>query len=131
MSKKIIEAYYAAFNQENLEEFCSLLADNVAHDINQGKREIGMEKFKHFMQDMFASYKEEIRNLIIFDAGDQRHYATEFMVYGTYIKSAKGLPSAKGQNYQLAGGAFFEIENNKITRVTNYYNLNEWLKQVE
>jgi hypothetical protein len=31
----------------------------------------------------------------------------------------------------LPGGAFFEIENGFITRVTNYYNLQDWIAQVQ
>jgi len=27
-------------------------------------------------------------------------------------------------------GAFFEIENNVVKRITNYYNLQDWLRQV-
>ena len=39
-------------------------------------------------------------------------------------------PRAKGQTYVLPAGAFFAIRNGQITRVTNYYNLTEWLMQV-
>ncbi|MBZ0222866.1 MAG: isopropylmalate/homocitrate/citramalate synthase, partial [Dokdonella sp.] len=28
------------------------------------------------------------------------------------------------------GGAFFEIHDGRITRVSNYYNLQDWLRQV-
>ena len=41
-----------------------------------------------------------------------------------------GLPPARGQRYVLPGGAFFEIEKGCITRVTNYYNLQDWVRQV-
>jgi hypothetical protein len=42
---------------------------------------------------------------------------------------------ANGQRYVLPGGAFFEIVFDKggaglIARVTNYYNLEDWLAQV-
>ena len=41
-----------------------------------------------------------------------------------------GLPEARGQTYRLPGGSFFSLENGLITRVTTYYNLADWLKQV-
>ncbi|MEZ4368281.1 MAG: hypothetical protein R2939_18680 [Kofleriaceae bacterium] len=41
-----------------------------------------------------------------------------------------GQPTARGQAYRLPGGAFFEVRDDKIARVTNYYNLSEWLRQV-
>jgi hypothetical protein len=40
------------------------------------------------------------------------------------------LPEAKQQHYRLPVGAFFSIKNNKISRVTNYYNLQDWISQV-
>jgi steroid delta-isomerase-like uncharacterized protein len=49
---------------------------------------------------------------------------------GTYLHTDEGLPAAKGQHYRLPGGAFFHIRDGKIARVTNYYNLQEWLRQV-
>ena len=37
---------------------------------------------------------------------------------------------ASGQRYTLPVGAFFDIRDGQIARVTNYYNLNDWLRQV-
>ena len=54
----------------------------------------------------------------------------EFTVLGTYLKTDEGLPPAHGQKYRLPGGAFFDIRDGKVARVTNYYNLQDWLKQV-
>jgi len=45
-------------------------------------------------------------------------------------KTDEGLPEASGQTYRLPAGAFFDIRDGKVARVTNYYNLNDWLKQV-
>ncbi len=42
----------------------------------------------------------------------------------------RGLPEARGQTYELPVGAFFEIRDGKVARVTNYYNLNDWIAQV-
>jgi len=56
--------------------------------------------------------------------------AAEYVVHGEYLITAEGLPAAHGQRYVLPGGAFFSIENSQITRVTNSYNLRDWLDQV-
>ena len=37
---------------------------------------------------------------------------------------------ANGQTYVLPAGAFFEIRNGKVARISNYYNLNDWVAQV-
>ena len=126
----LIEQYYTAFNRQDMPNFYSLVTDDVHHDINQGQRETGKEAFKSFMERMNGCYKEQITNLNIMSDSHGRHAAAEFVVEGTYIATDSNLPPAHGQRYVLPGGAFFEIKDNKIARVTNYYNLNDWLKQI-
>jgi len=63
-------------------------------------------------------------------SADGTRAAAEFMVHGEYLRTDPGLPAAHGQRYVLAAGAFFEIRDGLIARVTNYYNLAEWLRQI-
>jgi len=51
-------------------------------------------------------------------------------VNGTYLNTDAGLPEANGQTYKLPGGSFFDVQAGQITRVTTYYNLADWLRQV-
>jgi steroid delta-isomerase-like uncharacterized protein len=126
----LIQAYYTFFNQGNFAEFLNLLSEDVIHEINQGEVQIGKAAFSQFMDHMNRCYQEQVKDLcIMVDANGQRA-AAEFMIEGVYIKTDAGLPEAKNQKYSLQVGAFFAIANNKITRITNYYNLNDWLKQV-
>jgi steroid delta-isomerase-like uncharacterized protein len=127
---KLLQAYYAAFNAQDMNTFLSLLTDDVVHDINQGGRETGKEAFAAFMERMNANYKETIVDIVIMTntAGDRA--AVEFTVLGEYLKTDDGLPEANGQTYQLPAGAFFEIRDAKVARITNYYNLEDWIAQV-
>ena len=43
----------------------------------------------------------------------------------------EGLPPAAGQTYHLRVGAFFDIGEGQITRISNHYNLADWIAQVE
>ncbi|WP_020160597.1 ketosteroid isomerase-related protein [Methylobacter marinus] len=129
-SIKLIEQYYAAFNSADMDTFLSLLTDDVIHDINQGKREIGKEAFKQFMGGMNNNYKEQLIDMVIMATPDGSRAAAEFVVLGEYLKTDEGLPEAKGQKYRLPAGAFFEIRDNKVARITNYYNLQDWIAQV-
>ena len=61
---------------------------------------------------------------------DGSRAAAEYVVHGEYLVGDEGLPPAHGQHYVLPGGAFFEIVDGQIARVTNYYNLEDWLAQV-
>jgi steroid delta-isomerase-like uncharacterized protein len=129
-SKQLIESYYAAFNEQDIEHFLSLLSEDIVHDINQGRREIGKEAFGKFLEHMNQCYEEKIIDLVIMMSPDGKNAAAEFKVLGTYIKTDEGLPPASGQTYQLPAGAFFEIRDAKIARISNTYNLNDWLRQV-
>jgi steroid delta-isomerase-like uncharacterized protein len=133
MSQKtinLIEQYYAAFNNADMDAFLSLLTDDVIHDINQGRREIGKDAFKQFMACMNFNYKEQLVDMVIMATPDGSRAAAEFVVLGKYLQSDHGLPAAKGQEYRLPAGAFFDVRDGKVARVTNYYNLEDWIAQV-
>ena len=126
----LISRYYAAFNAGDMTAFLALLADDVEHDINQGQREIGKPAFAAFMQHMNRCYREQLEDIVVManEAGDRA--AAEFVVNGEYLVADSGLPAAHGQRYRLPAGAFFRIRAGKIARVTNYYNLSDWIAQV-
>ena len=135
MSRSSTEAlifdYYQAFNRGDMEAFLALLTDDVIHDINQGGREQGKQAFALFMEKMNSSYKEELKNIVIMSSGDGDRAAAEFVVHGEYLQTDEGLPEARGQSYVLPAGAFFEVRGNKVARVSNYYNLDDWIAQVD
>lgn len=127
---RLIERYYAAFNAGDMPAFLELLDDGVAHDINQGRRETGKAAFAAFMQHMNRCYREQLTDLVIMASDDGQRAAAEFIVNGTYLTTDEGLPPAAGQTYRLPAGAFFEIRAGRVARVTNYYNLQDWIAQV-
>ncbi|MDI7863824.1 nuclear transport factor 2 family protein [Rhizobiaceae bacterium n13] len=126
----IIRAYYDAFNRQDMEAFLDLLADDVIHDINQGERQTGKETFRSFMDHMNRCYREQLTDMVVMANAEGTRGAAEFVVNGEYLATDSGLPEAKGQTYKLPAGAFFDIRDGKVARVTNYYNLNDWIAQV-
>ncbi|WP_428249122.1 ketosteroid isomerase-related protein [Ferrovibrio sp.] len=129
-TKALLAEYYAAFNALDIERFLGLLTDDVVHDINQGGREIGRDAFRSFLARMDRSYSEQIVEISISVNDDGSRAAAEFIVLGTYKATDEGLPEATGQKYRLPAGAFFEIKGGKVARISNYYNLQDWLRQV-
>ena len=126
----LITRYYAAFNAGDMETFLSLLADDVVHDINQGAREIGKVAFAAFMERMNRHYREKLVDIAVMVAPDGTRAAAEFTVLGDYLSTDEALPPANGQTYRLNASAFFDVRDGKVARVTNYYNLQDWLRQV-
>ncbi len=127
---QLVQAYYAAFNAGDRDAMLALLTDDVAHDLNQGARETGRAAFVAFMQRMDASYRERLEDVVVMASLDGARAAAEYVVHGAYIADDAGLPTANGQRYVLPGGAFFDIRDGRIARVTNYYNLEDWIAQV-
>ena len=125
-----IRAYYDAFNAADMDRFLSLLTEDVAHDINQGERQLGKAAFAKFMDHMNRCYKEELTDMVIMANEDGTRGAAEFIVNGTYLATDQGLPDANGQTYRLPAGAFFEIRDGKVARISNYYSLPDWIAQV-
>jgi len=129
-TESLIADYYATFNGGDREALLSLLAEGVKHDVNQGGREEGQEVFRAFLQRMDRCYKEQVEELQVFASEDGTRAAAEFYINGSYVNTDEGLPPATGQPYRLRVGAFFDITDGKVARVTNYYNLEEWLALV-
>ncbi|KPF47440.1 ketosteroid isomerase-related protein [Rhizobium sp. G187] len=125
-----IRAYYDAFNAGDMDRFLSLLTEDVAHDINQGERQVGKAAFAKFMDHMNRCYKEELTEMVVMATEDGTRGAAEFIVNGTYLATDEGLPEANGQTYRLPAGAFFELKDGKVARISNYYSLPDWIAQV-
>lgn len=127
---QLVTAYYAAFNAGDRDAMLALFTDDVAHDLNQGAREQGRDAFVAFMQRMDTSYRERLEDIVVMATDDGHRAAAEYVVHGEYLADDADLPAANGQRYVLPGGAFFEIRDGRIARVSNYYNLEDWLAQV-
>lgn len=127
---KLIERYIDAFNAADSEAMLACLHEDVAHDINEGGREIGKDTFRWFLGMMARHYRERLTDVAIMVGQGGGRAAAEFTVHGTYLATAEGLPEATGQNYVLPAGIFFEIDDGLISRVTTYYNLADWTAQV-
>jgi steroid delta-isomerase-like uncharacterized protein len=126
----LVRRYYDAFNAGDGEGMLACLTDDVIHDINQGERRIGKEKFRAFIARMAHHYRERLADIAVMVSKDGARAAAEFNVHGTYLATDSGLPQARGQTYILPAGTFFAIRDGKIARVTTYYNLTDWIAQV-
>ena len=91
-TRVLVRRYLEAFNASDHEAMLALLAEDVAHDINQGGREIGKEKFRWFNAKMSRHYDEQLGDIVIMVDETGTHAAAEFTVRGTYLETADGLP---------------------------------------
>ncbi|WP_169583163.1 ketosteroid isomerase-related protein [Rhodobacter capsulatus] len=126
----VISAYYDAFNRGDTSAMEALLTDDFEHHVNEGQIRRGVEKFRDFNAHMSRCYREKLTDIVVMatDAGSRA--AAEFVVHGTYVATDTGLPEARGQSYILPAGSFFTLRGDRIQRVTTYYNLADWIRQV-
>lgn len=130
MTHALIRSYYQVFNSGDRRAFLDLLSDDVIHDLNQGGREIGRTAFATFLARMDRCYRERIADVRTCVSEDGTLASAEYVVHGVYLSQDDGLPPAKGQTYVLPGAAGFAIRDGRIARVSNHYNLADWLRQV-
>ncbi|GAB4259456.1 MAG: ketosteroid isomerase-related protein [Pararhodobacter sp.] len=129
-ARATIQAYYDAFNAGDLDAMLDTLHVDFAHHVNEGATRLGKEAFADFCRHMSETYREHLTDMVVFANEDGTRGAAEFVVNGTYLKTDPGLPEARGQTYVLPAGGFFSLSGGKITRVTTYYNLQDWIRQV-
>jgi steroid delta-isomerase-like uncharacterized protein len=129
-TRALIARYYDAFNAGNAAGMLDCVSDDVEHRVNEGGIRRGRGKFAEFCSHMGVSYRETLKDMVIFSSEDGRRAAAEFVVHGTYLQTDPGLPEAHGQTYVLPAGAFFDVADGRITRVTTFYNLKDWVAQV-
>ncbi|HKY82655.1 MAG TPA: ketosteroid isomerase-related protein [Sphingobium sp.] len=130
MTIERLETYYAAFNRGDSAAMLALLTDDVVHEPSQGAPRHGKAAFAEFLDHMNRCYKEEVIDPVFLASATGDRAAAEFMLTGAYLQDDGDLPPARGQGYRLRVGAFFEFRDGQIARVSNHYNLADWIAQV-
>ncbi|MFN3312977.1 MAG: ketosteroid isomerase-related protein [Hyphomonas sp.] len=126
----LVARYYAAFNAKDWAGMAACVSEDIEHFVNEGGKRGGREAFAEFIAHMDNCYDETLTDIVVMATPDGARASAEFIVNGVYKKTDAGLPEAKNQTYHLPAGAFFDVKDGAITRVTTYYNLGEWIRQV-
>jgi steroid delta-isomerase-like uncharacterized protein len=127
---KLVRRYYDAFNAKDWDGMLACVSEDIRHDVNEGDRRGGKAAFREFLAQMNRCYDERLADIVVMVDETGRHAAAEFTVHGRYLAADPGLPEARGQTYVLPVGAFLDVTDGKISRVTTYYNLKNWIAQV-
>ena len=77
MSVQVIEAYYRLFNARDYPGMLALVADEVVHEINQGEREVGRDRFAVFLERMDRQYRENLTELVVLSEPSGVRFAAE------------------------------------------------------
>ncbi len=126
----LIRRYYDAFNAKDWDSMLACVSEDIRHDVNEGDRRGGKAAFREFLAKMNRCYDERLEDIVVMVDETGGRAAAEFVVHGRYLTADPGLPKANGQTYVLPVGAFLDVADGKIARVTTYYNLKDWIAQV-
>jgi steroid delta-isomerase-like uncharacterized protein len=121
--KAVAEAYVRAWNAHDSAAFDSILAPDAIHeDIAQNFRGKGSAEVVKFMRQAMASepdYKWQVTNSI----EDGRYVALEWTWTSTYTGPEPKGKQVKNKRLSGRGTSFAEVENGKIKRFTDYYDM--------
>ena len=129
-TESIIKTYLDAANHDDATAIIALMHDDVAFDINQSTRQIGIDNLRLLLATKSAHCKEQLADAVIFSSEDGSRGAAEFTWKGSYIATIEGFPKANGQRFSMQAGLFFEIEDQKITRISSHRDMQEWVRQI-
>ena len=90
----LIRDYYAAFNRGDTDTMLKYVTEDVIHDINQGERRQGKDKFREFNAHMTKCYKEELKDIVVMISKDAARASAEFVVHGDLQDHGRG-PSTR------------------------------------
>lgn len=120
----LVTRYYQAINGLDWQKVSLLLAPDVLYESNQAAALVGQTEVLSFLKHWYERYFQEISDVEIFVSDEGSRAAAEFMIIGSPIDGQPGF------TYELRGGAFFDIEHGKISRLTDYYHPDEWNTQL-
>jgi steroid delta-isomerase-like uncharacterized protein len=105
-AQEIIAAYLAAFNRGDWPGMLALLADDVAHDINQGATQHGKPAFATFLDHMARCYREELRDIVIMAGPDGSRRRRNFGLKDNIWPPMKGCRRPRASAIPCPPGRF-------------------------
>ena len=116
--------------------------ESLSADPTSSVRESERERITDCAWSFDTERQRTVMMIVEAQSARQRHLAIRLLRYVVdrllelcedpkRLQAAEGLPPANGQRYSLSAGIFFEIDDGLISRVTTYYNLADWIAQVE
>ena len=127
----LLQGYFNALNERDIRACLALVCDELILQPNQGLTEQGRDAFAGFLERQLHCYREVLEPQVILADPQGRHAACEYLVSGEYLATDDGLPEAYGQHYAMRVGAFFDIHDGLISRISLHFNLPDWLAQID
>ncbi len=125
----MIADYFAAFNAGDVPGMLACLSDDVAHHVNEGQVRRGKEPFAAFCDHMSSCYRRRrSTDMVLFEArGTARARRLNMWSTAPTSKRMTGCPRRGVRPTACPRARSSMSSDGKITRVTTYYNLADWI----
>ncbi|PWV64623.1 nuclear transport factor 2 family protein [Plasticicumulans acidivorans] len=113
----LIERLYAALNARDYESVRELLGSEFVYSDSAECRQLGKAAYLRELKQAAQHVREHFFELCVMCNSDGSRAAAEYTVLGV------SLDGDEGGNYRLIGGAFFELHEGLIQRISQHRNL--------
>jgi steroid delta-isomerase-like uncharacterized protein len=128
--KALVLGWTDALNRGDADAAAAYVTEDcVFTNIGTGQRLVGRDAAREDFVALIAMYSEMRIEKTTFLSTADGHYATEWIMTGVHTGDVPGLP-ATGKPFRISGAGFGEIRDGKLARVTEYWNMAEFLIQV-
>ncbi len=127
--RRLVNELYAAWSLHQPERIDAIFTDDgIYEDVAGGQVHRGKEEIKQLLRSAFTwapDFRVTMKSLVI----AENSAATEWVSEGIQTGPIGNLP-ASGNSFRLRGTSILGFRNGKITRVTDYYDMASFLKQL-
>ena len=125
----LVEHWASVWSSRNVAKVVSIFTDDcVYEDVTMGAVNHGKTELETFARAIFEAFPDFTIYLTSqFDAGSWA--GAEWTMSGTHKGDLPGLP-ATGKRFSIRGATVFELQGGKIRRVSDYWDMVSFLKQI-
>ena len=126
---QLIQEYYAAWSRQDVDGVVAFFEETSVFDERAFEAGFkGLEEIRGFVEMTYAGSPDfTVIPQRITGSGDD--LAVEWQMSGTHTGDMPGLP-ATGKTYKLLAVSFIRMEAGKIAHMCDYWNPNEFARQV-
>ena len=126
---RLVNELYAAWSLHEPQRIDAIFTDDgIYNDVAGGKDHRGKEQIKQLLRAAFAwapDFRVTMTSLIVGD----HSAATEWISEGIQTGPVGDLP-ASGNSFRLRGASILTFRDGKIAKVTDYYDMATFLRQL-
>jgi len=129
--EKMLKEENTAWNIHDVDKIATYYTnDCIKEDLAIGKSTRGINEMKALIAGAFATIPDmDIKLVTVFTSGDWA--ATEWIMSGSYSNNFPGMPQATGKSFSVRGASIIELRNDKISRISDYWNYASFLQQIQ